>query len=245
MRKFVLLSSAVLVAGCGEEAADIAHRAQLKVNFAQRLVSVSFELKPDFLLPHDSQISFDKEEVPLAKINLLGSRLSVIASPDALKNSDFDNTELTEFPNWSRLPKTVPSGGLKVIRTQNDDAEIDLLYQDSPYLIVGGSISAEVFSDLPIGFLAHQYFSDDNQNLTASLSIAGPTLTTRGGIYFIGTFGLNPFVIQSKNGSFALSLLPVIPPTNWSDLLIPLDLQLLKNRLDHSLFPWRVPRADE
>ncbi len=242
-----ILALAMLLCACGSEKVEIATGAQLRVSFSERIVSVNFDLRPDFRLNSPYRKTFQQGDLLLARTYLnpgsagAGAKLGAFAAPDDLRKAVFDEDQMKKFPNWKKLPRTVPSGALKVLSEEQVGATMEFLFQDQPYLIVGGSIRTEAFKDLPIGFLAHQYFMDSNKNITASLSLAGPTLLGDGGIYFLGYFGLNPFVLEQAEGEFNIPLVSEpMKIESWGlfrgDILDP---QSWLRKFERSLEPWR------
>lgn len=202
MRGIFLLVAVAALTGCGDEVAYVANAVDLRVEFSNRLVSVDFELNPEYHIQKNTRITFSSDSVILSKISTVydsaipKSHLNATFSAANLMSEEWVTKDFKEFPNLHRLPKSVPAGILKSITKEENEIDVLSLHQKEPYLIVGGAILSSDFTKLPPGFLAHQYFKDEYGGIVASISITGPTLTTKGGIYFLGNFGLNPFAIR-------------------------------------------------
>lgn len=218
LKRWALLLSlgATQLVGCGESEISLAEKATLKVQFAQKLVQVQFLMNPDFRLTEEKSIDFEVLERRLSRVFLKkdlsttsGSRmnLGVIYAAGQLPMDIWPTEELTAFPNFLRLPKTVPSGSLQIWKHEKESLAVATIHQSDPHLIIGGALLSSEFDFLPLGFVGHQYFRDAGGRVEASLSLIGPNLQMKGGLYFLGNFGLNPFVVlRDKPASEGLSM---------------------------------------
>jgi len=194
---FVFILFSVFFAGCGSDQPFIAEKVKFRVNFTQETIQVSFELNPDYqvkiqktiLYPDLGHVFIDWTE-GLGR-NELGSFLK--ADPSSLEKP-WPVSEIIQFPNTSSLPTSVPSGrALKQWALSDDRLRVSLLYAASPKLIAGGAILSDQFHAVPKNFLATQEFHAANGDVEATVSFAGPTKDSYGGLYFLGNFGVMPF----------------------------------------------------
>lgn len=212
----LLTLGATQLVGCGENEISLAEKATLKVQFAQKLVQVQFLMNPDFRLTEEKSIDFEVLERRLSRVFLrkdpnstdaVRMNLGVIYAAGQLSLDIWPTDELSAFPNFLRLPKTVPSGSLKIWKHEKESLAVATIHQSDPHLIIGGALLSSEFDFLPLGFVGHQYFRDAAGRVEASLSLIGPNLQMKGGLYFLGNFGLNPFVVlRDQPASEGLSM---------------------------------------
>jgi len=197
---------------CGEELASVAVSSELRVSFSQKLVQASFQLNDQYRIPLTKKIAFGNENETLAKVFVSydeeknKNEIGAVFSAEAIHKKNWPTSEMTRFPNWSRLPKTVVSRKLNNWEIEQDEISVASLFQNEPQLIIGGAFLSSEFRALPLGFLGTQYFYDEYGNINASMTIAGPTLTASGGLYFLGNFGSNPFMVPELMDSKRIHL---------------------------------------
>lgn len=205
-RSLLISVLALAAIGCGEQEISVAESSELRVNFGQKLVQTSFLLNNQYRLPLTKRISFGRENETLARIFVNfdeaqnSNEIGAIFSAESIQKKDWPTQEIKKFPNWTRLPKTVVFKKLNLWDQSDENLSVLSLYQNDPQLIIGGAFLSTEFNNLPIGFLGTQYFLDDYGSINASVTVTGPTLTSKGGIYFLANFGVNPFLVGELRG---------------------------------------------
>lgn len=202
-------------AGCGEGSAYVANAVDLRVQFSDKLVSVHFVLDPAYAIKQDARISFNDFDSALSTVFVRypeppgNNEIGAIFSARAMVDHAWPTEDFRAFPNGHKLPKSIPSGSiLKSLSKTEDNLTVQSLHQSDPMLIIGGSLLSPEFSHLPLGFLATQLFKDEYGNIIASISVTGPTLLSKGGLYFFANFGLNPFVIKDLRHNLHIHGIP-------------------------------------
>lgn len=200
--------------GCGRET-FISETIDLKIDFSNQLVLVSFQPITNYHIPANALIQFQNENRKHSRVFLRfkeetnWSQIGSITSASEAADHEFWKPEMIEkFPNGLKLPRTIRNLPLLVLDRSTEGLSVKSLYQAAPDLVTGGAILSEEFGALPKFFLGTQTFSATNGELRASISVTGPTDTQMGGIYFIANFGLNPFEgAQTKTKTESIRLL--------------------------------------
>jgi hypothetical protein len=200
--------------GCGKET-FISENIDLKIDFSNQLVLVSFQPITNYHIPVNALIQFQNETRKHSRVFLRykeetnWSQIGSITSAQEASDTEFWKPEFIEkFPNGLKLPRTIRNLPLLALDRSTEGLTVKSLYQASPDLVTGGAILSEEFGALPKFFLGTQTFSATNGELRASISVTGPTDTQMGGIYFIANFGLNPFDgAQTKSKTESIRLL--------------------------------------
>ena len=203
-----------LFSGCGKET-FISENIDLKIDFSNQLVLVSFQPIANYHIPANALIAFQNEARKHSRVFLRykedsnWSQIGSITSAQEAADIDFWTPESMEkFPNGLKLPRTIRNLPLLALDRSTDGLTVKSLFQASPDLVTGGAILSEEFEARPKFFLGTQTFSATNGELRASISVTGPTDTQMGGIYFIANFGLNPFEgAQTKSKTESIRLL--------------------------------------
>jgi hypothetical protein len=78
--------------------------------------------------------------------------------------------------------------------------DLSLIFRDEQVLDFGGSVRHEDLKDLPSDFVATQSFRARKGKVRATISAVGPTEEHKGGIFFFGHLGLNPFFDEEGVG---------------------------------------------
>ena len=200
MRRILgVLLGLTMLSACGRET-FISETIDLKIDFTNQLVLISFQPIVDYHIPSNALINFQNENRKHSRVFLRyktdpeWSQIGSIASAaEALDLNFWKPSAMEKFPNGLRLPRTIRNLPLLYLERSSDGIVVRSLFQSSPDLVTGGSILSEDFNALPQDFLGTQTFSATNGELRASISVAGPAAHQMGGIHFLANFGLNPF----------------------------------------------------
>lgn len=202
----ILLGSLILtIIGCREEERMIAEQVSFRISFSKKLVRTSFRLHDQYRIPANQKVPFD--ELGLVEIKdeaLTSVETTLNANPEVLED-EWPTEIIKKLPGGTKLPRSIPQKVLYRWDQDNEGIQMQLLYQTEPQLIAGGAILSDQFSHLPNNFFASQYFKNSAGAITASISIAGPSENSLGGLYFFGNFGSNPF--DTIDDDLRLSLL--------------------------------------
>jgi len=198
-RAIVFFCSTALLSACGDQNIYVANSLDMKVQFSSKLVLLKFQLDPDFRIRRELHQTFMSSDKALSQIFLNRSdtgeiSLGAIFSAEDLRSPQWPVKPIKTFGNKHSLPSLVKAGGLKAWTINEDHSFAKSLHQDDPYLIIGGAFLDPEFDYLPLNFLASQSFKSSSSETVATISILGPTASSLGGIYFLGNYGLNPFV---------------------------------------------------
>lgn len=213
-RALSALASLLFLSACGRDT-FISETIDLKVDFANQLVLVSFQPITDYHIPTNALIQFQNESRKHSRVFLRykaepqWSQIGSITSASEAAQSDFwQPRELEKFPNGFRFSRVIRNLPLLSLEKSSDGIVVQTLYQTSPDLVAGGAILSQEFAALPKFFLGTQTFSATNGELRASISVTGPTDSQMGGLYFMANFGLNPFEgAVTKGGVESIRLL--------------------------------------
>jgi len=223
--------------GCGEREAFIAEKVEMNVHFSSKLVAVTFHLAQALQIPSSARVEFRNRDDQLSLLFVRSTdgaptRLGTVFSAAQMGSDQWPVDDFNRMPNLERLPQSVPTGGLKRWKLEQNDVTFLSLYQHEPRLITGGAIVSREFDFLSIGFFATQYFRDEFGNPTGSISLVGPTLLEPGGIYFLGNFDLNPFFVFGSAETKSIELKATEPAQvlNWGRGKI--DFESLPTRLN-------------
>jgi hypothetical protein len=226
MRRLIWIPlSIILFTACGEET-FIARRIKFRAFFIEQAVQIKFELDPKYILTASNTFEFDKLGVVFYKwtgqtaTSEIGSTL--FANPHNL-NAGWPAKDFRRFPNGDSLPPSVPLGYLKNWQLVSEAIQPSLLYQAEPNVIAGGALTGVQFNLLPKKFLATQKFYTANHEVQATISVAGPTDRSQGGIYFLGNFGVNPFTVPPTQSK----LLKIASDREW-ELTATEPLQIIR-----------------
>lgn len=236
-----LVCVALILSACSGKPIFIADQVRFRVQFAEETVQIAFDLKPEYELKASNEIEYD----------ILGSLIITAATPEtptviASKISANPQTlalpwpslEMNRLPNGSRLPASVRKGPLLHWQKNDGPISISLMYQASPDLVTGGAILSDQFKDVPKNFVATQKFKAPNGDVIATISLLGPTKTSKGGILFLGNFGINPF--EAEQDLFAAEPAQIISKGDTPLWLIS-DLTKLLDNLSSQIFEFHAP----
>jgi hypothetical protein len=216
VRSFLFLGVLISLSGCGDQEFFIANKVKFKVSFEEESVQVSFDLQKDYqiraekIVPYENlgttYITWDQEQL----LNNVGSKL--LASQNNLANA-WPTEILKNLPNGADFPPAVGGATLHSWTKSDEKMQWDLAYQSMPKLLTGGSILSGQFDSLPKNFLATQNFKLRNGTVVASISLLGRTKKSKGGVFFIGNFGINPY--EESSDSDKVKGMADVKPAEW------------------------------
>lgn len=206
--KFPLLAVLLflIASGCSEKEAYIADHVKFRVFFSKQSVQVSFDLNKNYQITENLEVPFTESNRTLGEVFIDYDAETHSSSIGTFLQSSADHQKtawpvvwVSRFPNGRSFPESVPEGSVAawLRRVNGESLEPQLMFRFDPSLVVGGSLSSPQFDALGEDFLATQHFRAANGDVEASISVAGPTKESKGGVYFFGNFGANPFSAQS------------------------------------------------
>lgn len=196
MRTCMLLLWGSILSGCGGNTLHLAEKVKYRLFFGEESAQISFVLSDPFQIKTVSEFPFDQ----IGKVftrwdqSSLTSEIGCLlrTSPEIVA-SNYNRTAISKLPGNKKFPTPVKQNILYQIFWKTNDPSVSLFYNDTPQLVIGCSMQLNVIRSLPKNFMATQKFYSSNGDVSATISVLGPTTGFEGGVFLFGNFGVNPF----------------------------------------------------